>query len=82
MPEPTLNDIVAKRLGISAHEVAIAIDRWEGDQIMHAVLQQRIVNSTRLLQTNLESCSEADLKTIQGQINGLKTARALIIARP
>jgi len=76
--EPTFNERVARRLGITSNEVQHALDRWANDQIMQTVLKQRIDDKLKLVRVQLETCKPADLQTLQGQVAELKACIALV----
>ncbi len=79
MTEPTFNERVARRIGLGSHDVAQAIERWEGDVVMRAVLTQRIEDKLAMVRTELETCAADKLHTLQGQIAELKACKALIL---
>jgi len=76
--EPSFNERVARRLGITSNEVQHALDRWANDQIMQTVLKQRIDDKLKLVRVQLETCKPADLQTLQGQVAELKACIALV----
>lgn len=79
----TLDARVAAKLGTLEPQVAILRSRWEGTpesnvirELFRTKLQDLIDERTR----KLRICTPEDLKTLQGEANGLELAIAILAA--
>lgn len=81
MLDATLDDRTAAKLGMLPQQVAIIRAEWErtpNATVIKAFFQTKLELLMAERQGKLETCAEADLKTLQGEIRGLKLALSVV----
>lgn len=81
MPDPTLDDRTAAKLGMMPQQVAIIRAEWErtpNATVIKAFFETKLQILMLERQGKLETCAEADLKTLQGEIRALRIAVSVV----
>lgn len=80
MPKETDDDSrIARKLDCAPEQVVMAKAAWLKNNIMRAVHEFEIDRLIESLRTELETISPELLKSKQGEINGLRKARGVIL---
>lgn len=83
MPKEQDDDTrLAKIIGCSPEEIAVERERWHRSHIMRSIVEQELAKHIEGLRTSLETISADKLPDLQGQIKGVRTAKAIVLQQP
>lgn len=83
-PTTTLDSVVGQKLGMHAEQAAVFRTEWEKSPqsvIIKAYLSTKLTDHIEERLRKLRGCTVEDLKKIQGELDGLDLALAVVTGR-
>lgn len=77
--EHTEDEAFAKLLQCAPEEIAAAREAFSRQHLLRKIIAHDLSRQIETLRTTLETVPEKDLRDLQGQIKGLKSAKGIIL---